>query len=96
MMTMPNGGVQIRIADGGYIVQWMESQKPSSDEPPSYLENERHALSNCLPSQRFAPVRLKCTVRVTLQEALKLAGDVLGRLQKAGIEDDYSDFGGAA
>lgn len=95
MMVMPNAGLQIRLAEGGYIVQWMESQKARLDETggdsESYLkqEQERHSpLSDCLHSQRFMPLRLKCAVRVKLEDALKLAGEVLQRLQEARVDDD--------
>lgn len=94
-MTMPNVGVQIRLADGGYILSWMEHRKPRLDETggdsESYLkqEQERHSpLSDCLPGQRFMPPRYKCAVRVKLEDALKLAGEVLQRLQEIGVDDD--------
>lgn len=93
MMMMPNAGVQIRLAEGGYIVQWMESRKPKPEEgtgdPRGYLEQERQGpLSDCLHGQRFMPPRYKCAVRVKLEDALKLAGEVLTTLQESGADDD--------
>jgi hypothetical protein len=88
---MPNAGVQIRLAEGGYIVQWMEPQRAKPDEggePRGYLEQEQHGpLSDCLRGQRFMPPRFKCAVRVKLEDALKLAGEVLFRLQEIGVDD---------
>lgn len=88
MMIMPNAGIQIRIAEGGYIVEWMERQKPKGEEA-GYLEQERQAgpLSDCFHGQRFVPSRLKCAVRVKLEDALKLAGEVLLR-PELGAEGD--------
>jgi hypothetical protein len=92
MMPMPSSGVQIRLAEGGYIVQWMESRKARTDEgggePKGYLEQEQHGLSGCLPGQRFMPPRFKCAVRVKLEDALKLAGEVLFKLQEIGVDED--------
>lgn len=90
---MPNSGVTIRLAEGGYIVEWMERHIPKSEEAGgearSYLEQERHAgLTDCLHEHRFAPPHFKCAVRVKLEDALKLAGEVLARLQEVGVEED--------
>jgi len=89
MMTMPSAGVTIRIADGGYIIEWMERRQPKLDEG-NYLEREAQAgpLSDCLHGQRFMGPRFKCAVRVKLEDALKLAGEVLSRLLGVGVEGD--------
>jgi hypothetical protein len=96
MMTMPGTGVQIRLAEGGYIVEWMERQKPKLDEG-NYLEQERQAgpLQDCLHGPRFMGPRFKCAVRVKLEDALKLAGEVLSRLHEVGVEGDELGAGEA-
>lgn len=90
MMAMISSvGVQIRMADGGYIIQWFEPNK-KPDQAPSYLEQERQQdgpLSGCM-HHGFMPPRLKCAVRVKLEDALKLAGEVLERLQAAGVDEE--------
>ena len=58
MMTMLNAGIQIRLAEGGYIVEWMERRKAKPDEgsgdPRGYLEQERQGpLSDCLHGRGF-------------------------------------------
>jgi hypothetical protein len=94
-MSMPGAGVEIRMADGGYILQWMEARKaePGAGTPPGYLEQEQHTLGGCFPGPHLhAPPRFKTAVRVKLEDALKLAGEILKRLQESGVDDDV--FGG--
>jgi hypothetical protein len=73
-------GVQIEKAEGGYIVTWMERPKPSSS--PGYVD----------PGVRRFPIHrrslLKQSVRVTLEDALKVAGEVLSKMGGGGEEED--------
>jgi hypothetical protein len=97
MMGLSNLGVQIRMADGGYIVQWLEPRKlpvQESAEPRGYLEQERQSMGGFPASHMMmVPPRYKCAVRVKLEDALKLAGEVLERLQKLGVEDGIDPTG---
>lgn len=81
-------GVQISVADGGFIIEWMERRQRKSSEP-GYLEAERQSLGGpgCFPGPGFMPPVFKRAVRVDLSEALKYAGEILKQLEKTVGED---------
>lgn len=90
--------IQIRIADGGYILQWIEPKAPPTKAPeaeedhkPDYLKDEeRRFPQGFRPGWYVNPnvLESKVAVRVDLAAALELAGQVLGRLEK--LEKDHA------
>lgn len=94
LMGTAKSSVQIRLADGGYIIQWMEPTAPTprkhpedEGEKPSYLKDEERRMMG----PGFRPwyvntghrcLEPKVAVRVGLQETLELVGQILGRLEK--------------
>lgn len=88
MIGMPSAGVQIRLAEGGYIVQWMESRKAQAQKGEDYLEQERQAMGGCIPRHYLGMAKYKVAVRVNLEDALKLAGEILAKMRETGVEED--------
>jgi hypothetical protein len=90
--------VQIRIADGGYIIQWMEpkatpppwkppeEREPEEEEKPAYLKDEHRRMHGGFRPWIFTNpnrcLEAKLAVRVELASALELVGQILGRLEK--------------
>jgi hypothetical protein len=76
-------GVEIAVAEGGFIVSWMERRPPRPVSPvdPGY------------PRVIYAGVRYKQAVRVTLEEALTVAGKVLRKIEQGGDEVEADDEG---
>lgn len=90
-MMMHAGGVHISAADGGYVIEWMEVA--NEEEEPGFLEQEkrRGALEDCVGRFNAHRARQRRAVRVKLEDALKLAGEVLARGRA--LRDDALDAG---
>ena len=77
------GGVNIRHADGGFIVSW--SEKVERDESKAFTGG--HPDEYPSPRMLMAPFKHREAVRTTVEDALKLAGKVL-KENKLGQDDD--------
>lgn len=92
-MMMHAGGVHISAAEGGYLIEWMEAAK--AEEEPGFLEQERRGpLEDCVQRYNHLRATPRRAVRVKLEDALKLAGEVLARGRAVGEDalDGPQDF----